>query len=722
MELHKSELRAWGRALWECRPLPDDNDEERKEKAETFMASTWPDKALVDERRRFSGIYSEESNWLVELTNLIFTHLALFPMPVEPRILYGCDEIHDLLGRICDPDKEDVHKIIPREPCDTVEYESAARNAYRRERRLRLLCQVLSYLHEHHLVIAVQGKHKKNPSDPPARLDIGGQKIGHEDHHTRFTIHHQLRDFVARMMDLSVPDQGERNFFQVSIYCDQPRDLPAPREDHYKLVREIMDRQIGRSRESIWCMMQLARNNGEGENGFRPLDTLSKEMQKLAKHGLKRRLTDPCNATPSEFDCELPSLHAVPQRIRALYGLLRSGFSIGTVSRLESFQDREIDQPYERFRGWLRGVTNAAIGWDFILSELLEVKDRKFDDEKAVKTIRRAANLIDLQGEPPEDPTALEALARPLYRDEIGWLLNERGLISLVQGQIFDAIPLFKRALTEMHHDDLGGFYDPSLHAAVRRVRLNLALALIDRGHLHLARTMLEDLQLPQDFSSHSGSQVSWLAAGYLGLIDHLSGNYPLAEAGYVAIIKKAQDRDLQRLSAIFCKHYADLLRRLGRFDEAREKIGMSISAALHCSQKDVLHLAKISATRIELVDPMGSKNVIGASINTAIHFAQTMGLPRIEVEALCLQADVMLRQGDRLLAGSFASRSAAIANRNGLRLNKLLALHYYGKALHERGQLELAQHVLKETQREAERRGYQSLEDVSASSSIPGK
>ena len=67
-------------------------------------------------------------------------------------------------------------------------------------------------------------------------------------------------------------------------------------------------------------------------------------------------------------------------------------------------------------------------------------------------------------------------------------------------------------------------------------------------------------------------------------------------------------------------------------------------------------------------------------------------------------------RRGERMLAGQFASRSAAIANRSGLRLMKLSSLKFYGISLRRRGQYDQALRILSETKREAERRGYQNL------------
>ena len=422
----------------------------------------------------------------------------------------------------------------------------------------------------------------------------------------------------------------------------------------------------------------------------------------------------------------------MPQRIRALYGLLRSGFSVGTVSRLAGLDERTPDQPYERFRGWLRGVTNAAIGWDYVTDHLFNDRPSLRDGDtgrpiypKANNTVEVIKSLVNHDADKQADTGAanvqkfaddaclddsFSGFSRPLYRDEIGWLLNERGLAALVVGQVFDAIPLFQRALNAMQHDDVEGYYDPSLHAAVRRVRLNMAIALIDRGHLDRSAGILKDLKLPSSFSDHSGSQVSWLADGYLGLVHHLSGNHTMAKSLYETTIERAQSKEMLRVVSIFSKHLADLERQAGNFGEARQLINSAINVSMQSAQKDIYHLAKISEATIELSEPGVRNEGLGEVIGETLSFARNMGVGRLEVEALRLQSDLMLKRGERMLAGQFASRSAAIANRSGLRLMKLSSLKFYGTSLRRRGQYEQALRILQETKREAERRGYQNL------------
>jgi len=663
-------------------------------------------------------------NELVELTYLLLSHLALFPMPIEPRVLYGSDEIKELLHRIYST------KLGLTD--DKTDAEAMGKTTNRRTRRrtcLRILFELLKYLHESHLVIRVFPKPTDAEISGQSPVTIDTDEENMEIVHSRYIIQHQLRDYAAKGMDLTVPDNGERNYFLVSIYCDQPKDLPTPRAEHYKLIRSIFDRQINQTRNTLWCMMQFDQKLKDYKDihDLPPerFDRLPQHFTALAASGLKRRLLvstiDATGNKQVEFDYSLQSIHAVSQRIRALYGMLRSGFTVGTISRLSQIDEGEIiDQPYERFRGWLRALTNAAIGFDKIQDSLKAICSAEIDN-------KFNATMKEIYSENPDYSDLSNAAAtsnrdikkqkknirlpsNPLYRDEIGWLLNERGLISLVQGNIFDAIPLFNRALNVMYHQGKEAGNDPALHAAVRRVRFNLALALIQRGHLERAKLELRDLVLPEDFASRSGSQISWLAEGYISYVNHHSGNFANVEKGYQKIIEMADEREMLRLSSIFNCHLAELLLRKKNFAMAQEKADLAIANADQSEQRDVLHLANVTLAKISALGGKPTTADPIAMILDAIDYSRQMGIPHLECRALQAHAEILLSHNDRILAGEMASFAGSIANRCGMRLEKLSSLLLYSEALINRGQSGLAQSILLEVQRDAERHSFQLI------------
>ena len=660
-------------------------------------------------------IREKQDNWLKaysDLLMLVLSHIALFPMPVQIRVLYGCDQIHASLRKLLTiegyPSPEDIAKNKWRQI-----------RRGRRQASLNRLHSVMTFLMRLRLIIKVTPRHDPNISLVSVKREFSNEKFLKERdvHHSRYTVQHQLRDYLTHKMGLPVPDQGIRNYFQVSIYSDQPKDLPTPSARHYRLFRELVTRQISQTRNTIWCVFQVWKKDQEK---FRRLDD---NERLLAVQGLARRLLD----GNGQLDPNLPSLQAASHRVRAIYGLLRDGFSVGAISRLPGFSDeQEPDEPFERFRGWLRGITNAAIA----LAKLQEALDEICAlDDKAHERVNSLYSRLNKLAEGALDSDlntelgiikdgfssdahriGVPRIEAPLYRDEIGWLLNERGLIALVQGKLYESVPLFHQAITVMRHHDGGGISDPALNASVRRVQLNLGITQIERGNLRKADELLEKLILNDDISGHFGSRVSWIARGYLALIKHISGDFERAKDDYLEVIKRGNDDSMLRLVSIFNRHLADLHRRLHEHSEARYRIELAIAAALQSEQRDVLWLARLTSVTLALSAPERSHDPDPSDyVNGSLRYARAMGLPKLESEALRIRAEIMLHQGDRVLAGEVAAKAAAIARRNGLRLLKLSALSVYGDALIRRKQFKLARDILKEARREAERREYQN-------------
>jgi hypothetical protein len=606
----------------------------------------------------------------------VLKHLALFPLPVELRVLYGCDEIHAKLHEIC----KAMNGGFETQP--------------RALQRAQCICELetmLKQLSERHLIIAVK---------PKAVQDGAAGRQDASSVHVRYILQNQLRGYICTEMDLSVPDNGEKNFFQLSLYCDQPKDLPTPTADHYELFRSILDRQTLHCRQTLWCLHQV-KVDPDARTDSAPIWEVDPGF---AYSGLRRRLAGDVEVSNSlkslELDADLSSFHSVSQRIRAMYGLLRGSFSVGAITRLDRLHDDDAaDEPLKRFGGWLRGVTNAAISAGELQERTDELgslsKDRKL-------TLKASGNLLECTTN-----TALAPLAQPLYRDEFGWLFNERGVIALVQGHLYDAIPLFERAIVVMNHRDVRQQRDASLHAAVRRATLNLAIAQIERGNLEKAQGLISGLLLPEDPSAHLGSTISWVGAGYMGLIKHLGGDHSGALAAYDRVIKTAEEKEMLRLQSIFRRHRADLHRQMLHFKEAADDANLALAAAKQSAQRDLYWAAQLTLVKLALSQDQHSDSSVNKRLEDGLLYARNMSIPRLESEALRLQSALLLKFGDRLLAGRLAASAAAIARASGLRLMKVAAMRQYARVLAERGNLRNSVQISTQAHREAERRGY---------------
>lgn len=458
------------------------------------------------------------------------------------------------------------------------------------------------------------------------------------DQSPRYVLHEQIREALARRMGLFVPDGGERNHYQVSLYCAQPSDLPTPNMEHIDWVEEVLLSLVDSSRAQ---QVAYYRREKAGQKG-------------------------PPRSAPGD-------LNIASDRLRAAYSVIRGGFSVSALSRLAGpGSSRRARPPLERYRNWLRRLLNAGVGIDHCAT---------------------AFNLPSVR--------------QPYYLDEIAWLLNERGLVSLVLGRAFDAALHFERAYEVMRHQRRDEA-DSSYHAAERRVRVNLVAAYVERGRLVEARQIATEIvqaTAPRPGATPSHNHI--YARGFLGLCDHLAGSSAHAVESYDFAIRSCTEIRNIRGLAIFQMHKASLLARQHDLDGALAAIDVSISAAAQAEQQDVMHQALLTLANV--LAQMGRTQEALGRLSQIDRYAEDSGIMRLQVDSLRVRAGIMLGIGDVDRASPSAARSIAVANLHGMRLRKIHGMTVYGEILHAMGQRDMACRVLEEARDAAERCGYHS-------------
>lgn len=658
------------------------------------------------EKGRFAGVLTEcleiydeidraDADALA-LRNSVLEHLALFVAPVEILVLYGCAEIRSLLS---DATRAD---------------------------RFKTLQAALKTFIDRGLVMEIR------PGGKAGRLKPADDEF---EIHRRYVIHDQLRELIANRMKLFVPDGGERNHFQVSLYSEQPRDTPTPSMAQFQKVGGIVRHQIVRSRDVLGAFYVL-KQFAAGDKSIEPrhierLKNASKVIEELCLKGDDLGLLG-----------HHGRLHAVPQRLRACYVLLRGAFSIGALSRLSEDDVAPTDmRPFDDYRDWLRGLINAAVGLHEIepltramveggltadpssepaslaakdgwgaYRKLLQNLESNRQTQPVGSSVQRG--LSDLVRKARQNllykkrqTSNVGSLKHPFYVDEIAWLLNERGLASYVQGRIYDALAHFNRALDWVARDRTGAD-EPSYRAMERRIRLNWSIAMIDRGHIAKARAALTDtVNSIVTFEGGSPSATHLHARGYLALCDHLTGNLERAFSEYSAVVEKCIEMGNLRAVAIYDAHLSDLMSRLGDADGARRRINLARAAAAQAEQRDVLHLVILRHAQ----QLLSEGNVKGAieRITQAEVYGEALGLHRIRAEAMLVRAEALMQQGDARGAGAVAADGMAICNRHGLRLRRIATSILYGETLFARGEKRLARSIILEAKREADRLSY---------------
>ncbi len=342
------------------------------------------------------------------------------------------------------------------------------------------------------------------------------------------------------------------------------------------------------------------------------------------------------------------SAQRVKDRVRAALGIIRSAYSIGVLAHADvdaSWDDGpEIDtgyfEDYRRLGRWLLRLARAipSISWPH--------------DRLSV------------------DPGRLNCF----YAEEIVWLFNECGVLSLAQGRLSDAIGLFReaRSCSRKIEPEAGG-------ALQTRIALNRSIVDIERGELHKARRSLARIRTIPDRVELVG--IGHIASGYLGLIEHLAGNFDPARQLYDIAIKGSLGRRRLRVASIFCRYFADL-KREAKDQDAAAMVEKAIRIADEGGHEDILKHAMLSRVAMDIAakEVAKSKN-IQAELDSIESYARKIGVARLLSEVNIQRARLMLDLGESRLAANLSTDALQIATMQDMRPLQLRALLLLGEA-----------------------------------------
>ncbi|MEQ8826167.1 MAG: hypothetical protein RIC82_00120, partial [Parvibaculum sp.] len=327
---------------------------------------------------------------------------------------------------------------------------------------------------------------------------------------------------------------------------------------------------------------------------------------------LYRRAVSAKVAIKNEWD----SPHSLTWLIRAASSIIVAGFPIQTISRLRRVDTRflkieESDHALDIYGAWIRSLLNATLA--------LQRNRDQFTPHNTPK------------------------LREPLYRSEIIWLLNERAIVSHVQGRMDDSLATFKLAIAASQEVPWGAEAGPHRSEAMSSlwgVRLNQAIARMEAGKLRQARRRLDillDLRQRDEELGRRKSLVLELANGWAGVNDYYRGNLKRAESRLDEAVKYLQSvQDNLRGLSIFRRFQAHTWFRMGKIDDALAQIELSIEAANAGDHRDLVYLSAVAKAKM-LVDMDNEQSLeredeAVALIERAEDYADRMGMPRLEM------------------------------------------------------------------------------------------
>lgn len=206
------------------------------------------------------------------LRSSILKHLTIIGVPVEAVVLARCPELKDEADGL----------LKNRNPSPT------------EDERESVIREALECLVGLHLVFQLDNKTpaaESDSKDPTTTLP-------------RFAVHRLTQASILRRMGCPRVDGGETNFFQVTLYSAQPKDLPSLNSESYEFVRRLTESLIQESPD------------------------LSPEIEK-DRNEKTRRLSEIKNAVRCH---------------RAAFGAVRASWSLAVLSRLlEETEDQSAE-------------------------------------------------------------------------------------------------------------------------------------------------------------------------------------------------------------------------------------------------------------------------------------------------------------------------------------------------------------------------------------------
>ncbi len=389
----------------------------------------------------------------------------------------------------------------------------------------------------------------------------------------RYGIHRHLQRYIFRTMDAPYIEYTETAQYTLTLYASQPNDVP----------------------------------------------NLSPSAHEKIKHTISGLLRypsvalDPRQVADAESDTRTRKLHM--RMLRAGYSVLRTVYSIANIAKFsdahasvphDALGEGSITRPglFEEHRYLLRWLINEAV---------------RLDKEISKETIQQ------------------EGKSLPFYAEEIVWLYNECGVLSITQGRMQDAAGLLKladkAAETWIEQDEYGPLRT--------LIRLNRVVTDISRGRLLVARRFLNDIL--GIISEENDSESFLIAKGYQAYIYQLTGHTAPAEEIYKDIIEKLIKTRKSRAASTFSRYYATLLlhKEGAAIELALDKAKEAVLLSSENGHEDIRRLAQVTYAEIEIRSsekiglPEGyQSSEIPSKINKLLdeveNYAAIMGIPQL--------------------------------------------------------------------------------------------
>ncbi len=259
----------------------------------------------------------------------------------------------------------------------------------------------------------------------------------------------------------------------------------------------------------------------------------------------------------------------------------------------------------------------------------------------------------------------------PLYSDELAWVYNEIGIASFSMGDLLDASAIMGEGfeINRLIDKEFEGRYSFQSNINFGAVRLHYGKLETSMRYLNKASEIANKLE---------NNSLVGRVVGYQALVKYLKGSLEEANEDFNNAYIVLEDNT--RAKSFFMTMHGELLLKMGKTDEAIEKIEQSRHIAEADYYPDLTHYAKLA--RANYYVSCGEHIKAQSEFQIVLQFAKDKHLRRLETGTLSGMSKLSEKLGDYSTAIYKAVESLKISNEYSLRLHQTLSMLVLGKAL----------------------------------------
>lgn len=513
--------------------------------------------------------------------------------------------------------------------------------------------------------------------------------------HDRYVLHRSLLAELRFRFGIPLSEAKLSTAFNMSLYVAQPVDGSIPEPEIHDELGTLIDQLIGAYRDAPCEPVSVA--------------SIATEVDGLSAQDLGKMLTDAAEACRacvddecSEGDEKLLRIHRLcsaeyAQCLRTALSVIRGYYSTASILTLDT-NDRLIREDR-----------------DGILLEHAERLDRLID-AYGKATLARETMRAELSKK-LDAFSKLYGEAEPFYADEMVWLHNERGVVRLTMGDLYEARTSFERAL------DINRRFveiDDRAHNW-RRIRLNQLTVDIEGGDIGLAERKIAELldvterREPRQ-AFREDKLVSAIAKGYRGWCWHLRGQREKARVDYDAALRVFSQLDEARAQAYFARLRVNVRDPKDDPEVRLKEVERAMAFAQSSRQLDVVRrILLIIADEYLFGDGTNDTRRREANriLNDTIRYSLQTDTHRVRCEAAISIARARFQTGDYEGAFRNAADAMTIATRYGLELRKITIRAVIAQIMAARGHPVTAEHLVRTSIKAASRIGFETAIDL---------